>query len=325
MLETSDSTSAMVTQQLLIERHRLVVELRNGGRLVPWLGPAFRGITALRHRAFVCRQPQDTWRTIWKYCRGCPHGAECDYGLAFEPDARDASASRDAPRPLVISPAFPVEPRARAGTRFPLDVTAIGSATIAALPTVLRAIVDAGRFDGLGPDRLRFNVTLSDEPPRQTIVRPIELPKQAAPLPVVRDVTIALTSPLFLRERGRPGERRQITRPELVHLLRASMRVARDFLGEAAHCPDRGHLDLDDLAATLRPLASALVPFMQEKASHRGRERFGMEGVTGSLHFATLPASLVPWLQLGGMLHVGGHRIAGAGGWEVSFRAATAG
>ena len=102
------------------------------------------------------------------------------------------------------------------------------------------------------------------------------------------------------------------------------MRVAREILGDAARCPGRGHLDLDDLAAAIQPTAVTIAAFAQDKASHRSRERFGMEGVTGSWHFASLPACLVPWLQLGGILHCGGHRIAGAGGWEVAFRAALA-
>jgi len=324
MPDAVESVGSPLTRQLVIERHRLVVELRTGGRLVPWLGPAFRGITALRHRASECRQPRDTWQTTWQYCRGCPHMPDCGYGQAFEPDAAVNKASRDAPRPLVIAPEFPVAPRARAGVRFNLDVTAIGEAAINALPGVLRAIVDAGRFDGLGPDRVRFNVERSEEPPLQTVVGPATLPTRATPLPIVRDVTIALSSPLFLRERGQAGNRRQIARPELVHLLRASMRVARDFLGDAARCPGRSHIDLDEMAAAIQPTKVRLQAFAQDKASHRSQKRFGMEGVTGSWHFATLPACLVPWLQLGGMLHCGGHRIAGGGGWEVSFPAGLA-
>lgn len=322
MVDILDSVGSPSTQHLVIERHGLVVELRTAGRLVSWLGPALRGITALRHRAAECRQPQDTWRTTWRYCRGCHHMPSCGYGQAFEPDAQPNAAHRDAPRPLVLSPEFPVEPRPHAGSRFHVDVTAIGRAAVAALPNVLRAITDAGRLDGLGPDRVRFNVTRGPEPPLQTVVRPVLLPKQASPLPVVQDVTIRLSAPLFLRERGQAGSRRQVLEPELVHLVRASMRMAREFLGEAALCTGRGHLDLDDLAAQIQPTAVALAPFTQEKASYRSGERFGMQGVTGHWQFASLPACLVPWLQLGGILGVGGHRIAGAGRWNLSFGAA---
>jgi hypothetical protein len=42
-----------------------------------------------------------------------------------------------------------------------------------------------------------------------------------------------------------------------------------------------------------------------------------MEGVVGACTFADVPAPFLPWLTLAGILHVGGHRIAGAGGWTV--------
>ena len=297
----------------------MLIELRGRGRLVPWLGPAFRGISALRYRAAECRQPQDTWRTTWQYCRGCPFISDCGYGQAFEPDVATPLGRRDAPRPLVIAPDFPSPVRAQVADSFHLTITAIGAAAIAALPGVLRAVIDAGRFDGLGPDRVRFNVIPVDDPPLRTVIAASNIPKHAAATPVVRDATIQLNGPLFLRERGGAGSRRQIVAPTLAHLFRASMRVAREFLGEAADCEGRGHLDLDNLCGGLEPAATGLSTFSQEKASHRSRERFGMEGVTGWWRFATLPACLVPWLQLGGMLHVGGHRIAGAGGWEVIF------
>jgi hypothetical protein len=34
-----------------------------------------------------------------------------------------------------------------------------------------------------------------------------------------------------------------------------------------------------------------------------------------------VPRALVPWLALAGQLHVGGHRVAGAGGWRIDVRA----
>jgi len=244
----------------------------------------------------------------------------CGYGKAFEPDAvGQAGGSRDAPRPIVISPEYPVPVKAVPGLRFHVDVTAIGPAALLALNDVARSLVDAGRFDGLGPDRVRFNVIRDTIPPIRATIAANALPKRAALEPLVKDASIRLTGPLFLRERKQAGSRRQIAAPTLGHLFRASMRVAREFLGDAALCPDQGHLELDELAAGIIPSEVAILPFSQDKASHRSREKFGLEGVTGSWAFTALPACLVPWLQLGGMLHVGGHRIAGAGGWDVEF------
>ena len=39
-------------------------------------------------------------------------------------------------------------------------------------------------------------------------------------------------------------------------------------------------------------------------------------GHSGGL-YGDVPWSLVPWLLWGGRLHVGSHRIAGAGGWRL--------
>jgi hypothetical protein len=304
---------------IVVTTRRVVVELKGAGRLVPWLGPAFRGITALRYRVRECRQPRETWSTIWRYCKGCPEMPSCGYGRTFEPDAALGGGSGDAGRPLILAPQFPVSTRTRVGDRLLLEITAIGQTAQAALPGVLEAVAAAGRHDGLGPDGVRFTITPDDDPPDTTCLDARSLPKQAASEPVVRDVRIDLTAPLFIRERAPAGGRRQIEAPSLGHLLRASMRVAREFFGESALCSGRGHLDLDDLAAAIEPTVTAVAPFAQEKASHRSGKRFAMHGVTGHWHFAALPACLVPWLTCGGILGVGAHRIAGAGRWNLAF------
>jgi hypothetical protein len=308
----------MQADHFMIERRHFVVEFRSSGQLVPWLGPAFRGITALRYRAAVCHKPMHQWRTIWRYCRGCEHIARCGYGVAFEPwRPSDGGGGVELPRPLVISPAFPAPQRVSAGDRLALEVMAIGDQASATLPGVVESLAAAGRLDGLGPDRVRFDVAEGAGDTSRLLLLATDLPKAAAVSPTVNDVTIRLSGPLFLREQQQPGSKRQVTQPGLRHLLRASMRMAREFFGDAALCPGRGHLDLDDLAATIEPDAVDIRPFLQEKASRRSMERFALAGVVGSWHFASLPGCIVPWLQCGGLLHVGGHRIAGAGGWAV--------
>ena len=316
---SSDRSSPVA---LAVEKHRLSIECTTAGRLVPWLGPAIRGIVALRHRATVCSQPKETWATTWRYCRGCPQMESCAYGTLFEPDnSPNSPGQRDAPRPLVIEPAFPTPLRAASGLRFTVDILAIGSAASAGAPGLIRALVDAGRLDGLGPDRVRFEVVPVGAPERRLVLAS-DLPTSAAAEPVAHDVTIHLRGPLFIRDRSQAGGRRHVEALGLGHLFRASMRVARDFLGEGANCPGRGHLDLADLASSIEPTAVDFRRFTQEKASHRSGERFALDGVTGSWTFATLPVCLIPWLQLGGMLHAGGHRIAGAGGWDMQIGSA---
>lgn len=308
----------MDTDQLTIERRRLVVEFQSSGQLVPWLGPAFRGITALRYRAAVCLKPMHQWRTTWRYCRGCEFMARCGYGLAFEPWRPVSGAGGvELPRPLVISPAFPAPRRVSRGERLDLEITAIGDEAAQTISGVIGALATAGRRDGLGPDRVRFEVIEPAGCGSRLHVCASDLPKSASTTPTVSDVTIRLSAPLFLREQRRPGARRQVTQPDLRHLLRASMRVAREFFGDAALCSGRGHLDLDELAATVQPTATDVHAFVQQKASHRTLQRFALEGVVGSWHFDALPGCVVPWLHCGGLLHSGGHRIAGAGGWTV--------
>lgn len=145
-----------------------------------------------------------------------------------------------------------------------------------------------------------------------------QLPKVALGERVVPDVCIELVAPLFIRERARDRRYRSVEMPTLRHLLRSSMRVAREFFGQAAMCQGRGHFDLDDLAAGIQPTAVELTPFIQEKSSHRSGDRFSMHGVFGRWHFASLPACLVPWLRVGGLLGVGGHRMTGAGRWNLT-------
>jgi hypothetical protein len=320
--ETS-SSEPVPPSSLIVEHRRVIIEFQSPGRLVPWLGPALRGVTAFRYRAAECQQPQDTWQTTWKYCRGCVHNQECGYGQTFEPDAVLHGQIQDAVRPLVISPAFPAPLAASAGAQLPVEFTAIGSQAIAALPALMRAVENAGQHDGLGPDRVGFTVVQPAGLRERRVILASDLPMQAADTPVVKNVTLSLTGPLFLRKRSRGNDGRRVGVPTLRHLMQASIRAARAFLGVHAICPGQVHRDLDALCSTIEPETSAVIPFLQQKASHRSSQRFGVEGVTGWWRFAELPACLMPWLQLGGLLHVGGHRIAGAGGWRLTVASPT--
>lgn len=304
---------------LVVERRTVVLDLRTSGRLVPWLGPALRGITALRYRATVCQQPQAEWAGRWKHCRGCSHAATCGYGIAFEPEMTGSHA--DAVRRLVIAPAFPAPIVARRGEAIAVQITSIGVDVHRTVPGVVAALAAAGQRDGLGPDRVRFVV--EEESPRgeEIILDPKRLTSLTAPSPTLARLTISLNSPLFLRERE-SRTRRVILDPDFRTLLRHAVRIVGEFFPSIAP-DDTG--PFEDVAAAVPTIEQATVPFRQEKASRRTHQRFELEGVVGSITFADVPANFLPWLVLAGLVHVGGHRVAGAGGWTVQTETAATG
>lgn len=321
---------------LRIERRRLVLEFRSSGRLVPWIGPAIRGITALRYRAAVCQQPREEWTGRWRQCRGCPHVSSCGYGTAFEPEspsqkmaaastadddmtdigsppAGPPSSSIDAVRPIVISPAFPAPVVARRGMSLAVQITSVGADAAATTPSIIKALVNAGLHDGLGPDRVRFVLDDLRSPVDAIVVDPLRLPPLAADGPTLRRLKIRLDSPLFLRERD-ARQRRTILDPGFDTFVRHSVRIIRQFFPTIPH--DR-YEHGEEVAAGVVALDDDLRPFHQEKASRRTFRRFDLEGITGLRTFADVPACFLPWLTLAGVLHVGGHRVAGAGGWTA--------
>jgi CRISPR-associated endoribonuclease Cas6 len=315
---------------LQVERRTLLLEVRSPGRLVPWIGPAIRGITALRYRASVCQQPKETWSDRWKHCRGCLHLSSCGYGIAFEPESTavataavsgltddphlaSPAATIDAVRRVVIAPEFPTPVQARRGNSLRVRITSIGSDASATVPGIVAALAAAGQRDGLGPDRVRFSLVDSHPTVDTITVDPAQLPPLVATAPLLPRLTICLDGPLFLRERE-ARSRRMILDPDFATFVRHSLRIVREFF--PALSIDSGDLH-EDLARSVATVASDLRPFHQDKASRRTFRRFALEGVVGSCSFADVPGCFLPWLALAGILHVGGHRVAGAGGWVV--------
>ncbi|HID77193.1 MAG TPA: hypothetical protein EYP56_14515, partial [Planctomycetaceae bacterium] len=69
------------------ESYRLRLEIESAGSVLPWIGPALRGLVAGRLKAMVCRHPRPDREAHWQYCDGCPYLKQCAYGRLFEPPA----------------------------------------------------------------------------------------------------------------------------------------------------------------------------------------------------------------------------------------------
>jgi hypothetical protein len=305
--------------QVLETTRRL--RLTRPGRLLPWLGPALRGLAAARFKARVCRFPPAIQQTERRYCKGCPHIAECPYGRTVEPDppahVHVPSGQEDAARPLIIAPAYPAPRHAVPGTQLPLCVTFVGRTAAAHAEDFWAALAQAGRTSGLGPDGVTFAVELDSGSPAATwhdVVLPLDVSAESGEMASVK---VELTGPLILRSGG-PEGRRLVTAPTFADLLRASLRTIGPLCRLYGRpLPDEVFRPLKDLSADVPTRSASFEEYEQPKWSNRSEQHGRVRGVLGWGTYGPLPRVLVSWLTWGGRLHVGTHRVAGAGGWQT--------
>ncbi len=298
-----------------------VLRLRRPGRLLPWLGPALRGLGARRFKARVCRFPPAMQETERLYCKGCPHVAECPYGQTVEPDpppgVRVPPGQEDAVRPLVIAPAFPAPRVGRPGLRLPVRVTFLGRAAAAHAEAFWSALAEAGQASGFHPDGATFAVEPDPESPAaawRDLVLPVDLSAERGEMEWLK---VELTSPLILRSGG-PEGRRLVTAPTFADLLRASLRTIGPLCRLYGRpLPDEVFRPLKELSGGVPTRSASFGTYEQPKWSNRSEQHGTVRGVYGSGTYGPVPRVLVPWLSWGGRLHVGGYRVAGAGGWRT--------
>jgi hypothetical protein len=307
----------------VLETHRLL-RLTRSGRLLPWLGPALRGLVGMRLKAGVCRQSAADQQTTWRYCKGCPLMAGCAYGETVEPSPRPGvevfRGQEDGVRPLVIAPDFPASERGWAGAEVLLRALFIGPAAASHAGTFWDAAADAGADArrGLGPDRVTFD--LMNPPPGSPRERwfLVDLPRSAEALEGTFDrIRVELTSPLFLRTADGTGRKRLVEVPRFADLLRASLRSLGQLAALFAHPIAADFAGLRAAAEAVPVLRAAFAPYCQPHESNRSGKRSMLRGIKGWGEYGGVPAALVRWLAWGGRLHVGTNRVAGAGGWRV--------
>ncbi|GAB6186690.1 hypothetical protein [Thermopirellula anaerolimosa] len=291
----------------------LSLRATTAGKLIAWIGPALRGLTAGRLKVMTCRV-LDADGNPPAYCRGCRHHDECPYGRLYEPLAREDES--EAFRPLVLSPYYPAPDRVEPGDEIRVRMLLLGDRACRDGPAVIGALADVGRKPGLGPDGIRFIAQqLAFSEGR---LAPEDLPTHARQWPgVYPRVVIGLNTPLILRRRDADGRRNTVSHPSLGDLFTAAKIVlCRAFAQEGRPL----QADLDDLQAAADRVECRedyYQTFRQIKWSGRTRQRFEVQGCVGGAAYKNVPASLIPWLYWAGLFHAAGHRVAGGGGWRV--------
>jgi len=296
-----------------------LLTLSSGGRLLPWLGPAVRGLVARRFKARVCRFTAREQNTSRLYCKGCPNMAGCPYGESIEPDPPTDravfSGQDDSIRPLVIAPAFPAPNEGRVGDRLALKLLFIGTTAAQHATEFGQALAEAGadRLTGLGPDHVMFTPTLVTE----CRLTPNLAVNPADPQPPWPRLRVVLNAPLIARKSSDAG-RTLLDQPSFEDLFGASLRtLGRLNAYYADRLPDDVFTMLKATSRGVTLVESRYRVYSQGTFSNRRLERGTIRGVIGEAVFADVPTTLARWLMWGGALHVGTSRVSGAGGWEV--------
>jgi hypothetical protein len=300
----------------ILETNR-VLRIARGGRLIPWLGPALRGLAGGRLRARVCRQPVGEQFGKWERCRGCPLMPGCAYGETVEPDPpmgiHLASGWESTSRPLVVAPSYPAPDAGRVGDRIPVRVLFIGRGAAGHAEAFWDALRVGGADPmlGLGEDQVLFDILPLNDTTNANRAEEVTLPTDPAALPgFIPWVRVILTSPLVLNAGGDGGKKLLIERPTL-RVLGPLFRCYGNTLPEPVFAA------VKQLAEPVPTLQTRFGVVGQTKSSHRTGDRYSVRGVIGSAEYGPVPISLLPWLEWAGRLHVGTHRVAGAGGWRV--------
>ena len=228
---------------------------------------------------------------------------------------------------------YPIPESVQAGTVIPVEITLVGRLAPAIIDDLLRALADAGRAPGIGEDRVTFRLTRGGSALAALGLRTEDLPAPPRAVPgVVPRLGVGLTAPLFLQKRSRTARRLPVIVPSFADLAVLSL----DTIDRLFRHHDGTELRVDRealrLAAEQVPLIEhCYAPFAQHRWSTRGprlgpttvrvrrttagpKGHFDAKGTTGGGVYGDVPWALVLW---GGLLHVGWHRVAGAGGWRL--------
>ncbi len=290
-----------------------VLRFTRPGSLLPWMGPALRGLLARPFKERVCKHPLDQQQSRWLYCTGCP------YGQTIEPDPPPGAAvfhgQGQAARPVVLELPFPMPHRVRPGDTVPITLTFIGPSAITQAAHVWQALAEAGDDPrrGFDPERTTFTLATGEQQQAQEI----ELPSQPG-AETIASVRVRLTGPLFLRNRDN-GRRHHIAEPSFADLLRASLRTLGTLFALYDRPLPADFAALKQAALAVPMIRAGYTSFHQPHYSNRSRSNRPLHGVLGGAIYGPLPAALLPWLQWGGTVHVGTDRVAGAGGWHIDL------
>ncbi len=301
-----------------IETRFLRVHFRSRGRLNRWMGPSLRGILAKPLKDFYCAWEATLRDSKFKHCEGCGHQCDCTYANLLEPTKAAASLSgrETPPQRLAIIPDYPA--RSSVDPSLAPYSLAIRLVLIDVAPVVVQRAIwqlgQGGRHQGLGNDKVRFELEEVDSPTSATFDLREAWRDVAswAELPNLETVRVGIATPTILK---RDGE--LLIQPHLFDFVAAGLRVIR-----AALTLYRGDDQVLTVAQadTIKQLALTVGQGYQDfrrvsppRRSNRSGDSYTIDGIVGDGIFHDVPPILAGVINLAGQLGIGQQRVCGSG------------
>lgn len=287
----------------------------NRHHLNPFLGSALRGILGRAFQAQMCS-------TGTLLCPPCPERQICNYAYVFETPSETSVANlikrfTSPPRPYVISVPFPYDGSAK----LDLGLTLIGHAR-SLLPGLLDALRRAGEL-GIGQHpTVHFRVvdvalvSLCAGESTTNRLGAVSLADLTLPNdPETTQIELEWLTPLRIKRFG--GYLREVERLSFAALF--DILLARIEALAAVHCggvwkPD---CELRGIAERVTMINRTMRLQRLQRYSNRKRATHPIDGIVGRVTAAGPLGSLLPYLRMGTLVHVGNGADFGLGGYRL--------
>lgn len=321
-------TTMLTLPTLPLARYTFTLRMAEATTLPAYKGGLLRGGFGMTFRRSVCAYPQ------LPPCADCLLKQRCAYPPIFEPtppaDSEVLRTHSDIPRPFVLMPPTDRRTTYAAGDPLAFDLILIGSA-IESLPYFIVTFQRLGEI-GLGRTRAKYNLEeVTDQNLQSGIRTPLlqagaivtpTLPPGAAAtqiyraqLPVAgRQATLTFETPTALKHQDRIGQGAPPFHVLIRTLLRRVSSLSYFYGGQQWAIDYRGWI----ARAESVDVAAAKVQWVnRSRYSTRQQQRTDLSGIIGRVTYRGDLAPFLPFLQLGGLVHVGKNAVFGNGRYRV--------
>lgn len=301
-------------------------------------GSTLRSALGARLRELVCITKLDN-------CTGCAMHTQCAYPQLFETTGNSSSQQvktgknrplagfENAPKPYVIHFPGPVKQRIALHERFTFDIILFGQYALY-VPHLVQAIQNV-QHSGLGKHRKqgsgRFVITALDHVHPHKLTPLLDetdgqlkaLPQSSTITSWVSDkapakrVNLKFLTPLRLRKKKQWVGAAQLEADDVIESVCRRVSLMAHFYGTSSFPKTKPFKPgTHDIVLTNKRLRWSA----QNRYSARQKRAMPMDGIVGDIELSgTQIDNLIPWLQIGALLHIGKGATMGMGQYTIGI------